>query len=186
MEDKEIINLYLSRNEQAVAETKCAYAAYIFSIAKNILDCDEDAEEVVADTLLQAWNSIPPQRPKNLKIYLARIARNLALSKWRRISAQKRGGGQALLSLAELGECIADGGDLELVSNKEELAGSINRFLACQSQRDRAVFLRRYFFMEDTQMIVRRFGIREANVFQILSRMRRKLKDYLTKEGYYL
>lgn len=186
MEDKEIINLYLKRDEQAVAETRQAYGAYSFAIAKNVLACDEDAEEVVADTLLQAWNSIPPQIPKNLKLYLARIARNLSLSKWRSISAKKRWGGQVLLSLDELSECVADGESMELALNKEELAGSINRFLACQSQRDRAVFLRRYFFMEDTQVIARRFGIREANVFQILSRTRRRLKDYLIKEGYYL
>jgi len=184
MEDEQIIALYLKRDEQAVSETERAYGGYCFSVANNILCCDADAEEVVADTWMKAWNSIPPQHPKSLKLYLARITRNLALSTWRSRSAGKRGGGQVLVALEELGDCVSGDGDVSHALDKKELGKAISDFLRSQNARDRAVFLRRYFYMEDTEEISRRFGLRESNVLQILSRIRRRLKHYLIQEGY--
>ena len=184
MDDRQIVALYKKRDEQAVAETERAYGSYCFAIAQNVLGCREDAKEVLLDTWLQAWISIPPQEPENFKLYLARITRNLALSKWRARNAAKRGGGQVTVALEELGDCVCADGDASDVLDKKELSRCISQFLLCQSQRDRAVFLRRYFHLEDTACIARRYGLRESNVLQILSRTRKKLKQYLIQEGY--
>lgn len=186
MDDRDILSLYIKRDEQAVSETERAYGSYSFAIANNILRGHADAEEVVADSLMKLWCSIPPQKPKSLKLYLARVTRNLALSKWRSLSAQKRGGGQVLVALEELGDCVSDDDDVEALMDKKELGSCISRFLQSQTARDRALFLRRYFHMEDTAHLAREFRLKEANVLQILSRTRRRLKDYLIKEGYSL
>ena len=97
MEDGQIVALYWRRDEAALRETQRKYAALCRSVAKNILGGEEDAEECVNDALLQAWNAIPPQRPRRLGAWLARVTRNLALNRWDRDHAQKRGGGMTAL-----------------------------------------------------------------------------------------
>lgn len=186
MEDSKIVDLFWSRDERAVEESRQRYGGYCFSVAQGILDDPQDAEEVVADTWLHAWNSIPPERPKFLKQYLAKLTRNLALSLWRSQNARKRGGGQVELALEELGECIPSPATAHGHLEGQELKKSINAFLSAQPRRDRNVFLRRYFYLEETAQIAARYGLTEDNVFQILSRTRRKLKKYLKKEGYAL
>ena len=72
MEDKQIISLYHARDERAIKETDVKYGRYCHRIAKNLLTLHEDAEECVSDTWLRAWNSIPPQKPNSLKLFLAK------------------------------------------------------------------------------------------------------------------
>ena len=60
MTDSEIIRLFLARDEQAIAETTAKYGKYCMTIAKDILDSEQDAEECVSDVYLKVWNSIPP------------------------------------------------------------------------------------------------------------------------------
>ena len=95
MEDTQIIQLYLNRDEKAISETSIKFGNYCNSIAINILNNWEDAEECVNDTYLCAWNSIPPTRPTSLKVYLGRITRNLSFNIYKKMNAEKRGNGQA-------------------------------------------------------------------------------------------
>lgn len=184
MDDNRIIAMFEKRDQQAVTEAERTYGQYCYTVAKNILGNDADAEEAVNDTWLQVWNSIPPQKPAHLKAYLGKITRNLALSAWRQQTAEKRGGGQVQLALDELGECVGENTGPEIQLDAKELGRSISQFLRGQSSRDRGVFLRRYFYLEATPAIARHYGLKEDNVLQILSRTRKKLRQYLTKEGY--
>lgn len=106
MKDHEIIELYWARNQLAITATADKYGSYCHTIAYNILHNNEDAEECSNDTYLGAWNSIPPQRPNRLSIYLGKITRNLALNRYKRYTAEKRGHGQVELVLSELEACI--------------------------------------------------------------------------------
>ena len=92
MEDSEIIGLYHSRSEDALSQTAQKYGGYCRSIAWNILGNVLDTEETLNDTWLAAWNSIPPQKPRRLNVYLGRITRNLALNRLKAQNTQKRGG----------------------------------------------------------------------------------------------
>lgn len=186
MEDSKILDLYWQRDEQAIQQTRQAYGGYCFSIAASILGNDWDAEEVVADTWVKAWNSIPPHRPAYFKQYLAKITRNLALNAYLAQNAQKRKGDQVAVALEELGECIPSNETAEGHLEEAELKAAISHFLRTQPPREQGIFLRRYFYLESVQEISRRYGVKEANVFQILARTRRKLKAYLAKEGYAL
>lgn len=80
MEDSRIIELFFARDEKAISETHSKYGRYCYSIAYNILAVNEDCEECVNDTLMKAWNAIPPQKPKKLSAFLGRITRNLCLT----------------------------------------------------------------------------------------------------------
>lgn len=186
MDDQRIIELYFRRDEQAVLSSMEAYGSYCQAVAATILKDPADAEEAVADTWLQAWNAIPPQRPKYLRLFLGRITRNLALSIWRRNNAQSRGGGQVQLALEELGDCLSPNSSPEELVSTKELAQSITAFLRTVPERQRAVFLRRYFYLEDIRTIARSFGMKEGNVRMMLSRLRQKLKEHLIQEGYLL
>lgn len=186
MDDNQIIDLYWQRNDAAVGETSRKYGAYCFSIAENILHCPEDSEECVNDTWLHTWNSIPPQRPNIFRMYLAKITRNLSFNCYQAKHAAKRGGGEIFLVLDELSECIAGESDVSDTYQKKELEQRINAFVRGLSERDGNIFIRRYFFTESVSQIAKCNHLTENNVMVILSRIRRKLRMYLEKEGYVL
>ena len=186
MEDKTILDLYLARDELAITETDRKYGGYCYSVANRILCNQEDSEETVSDTYWHAWNSIPPYRPSFLKMFLAKVTRNLAFTRWRKQSAAKRGGGETELVLEELAGCIPGTEQIDDQLNVKELAGVIQAFLDTLPKRDQDIFLQRYFFFDDADTIAARFRIKRTNVNLVLSRTRRKLKTHLTQEGYYL
>lgn len=186
MEDAQIIELFFARDEQALAQTELKYGRYCFTLANSILESDQDAEEAVSDTWLRVWNAIPPNRPRVLRLYLARITRNTAFSRWRERSAEKRGGGETALVLDELADCLRAPGTPEEALDGKELARLIRLFLDGLPPRERGIFLRRYFYVERTEQIAGSLGLKPDGVRKILYRTRKKLKDYLNREGYEL
>ena len=184
MSDEEIIELYFQRDEAAVSATSDRYGPYCYSIAHRILHSAEDAWECVNDTWLRVWNCVPPQRPRCLRPFLAKITRNLAFDRFKRERAHKRGDGELQLALDELDECAAGASDVESEVLSAALKDCIHRFLRGLPARKRDVFLRRYFYVEPTAAIAKRYGLREGNVLMILSRTRKELRDHLKREGF--
>lgn len=108
MDDNGIIQLYWDRNDQAIGATSEKYGRYCKAIAKNILNNEEDAEECVNDTYLNAWNAMPTHWPEQLAAFLGKMTRNLSFNKYKRSHAEKRGGGEITLVLDELTDCVSD------------------------------------------------------------------------------
>lgn len=183
MDDDKIIELFLARDERAVELTEKKYGKYCFRIANNILSDRLDSDECVNDTLERAWFAIPPNKPENLKVFLAKITRNLSIDKLRRKKSIGRGRGAVDDVLDELIECLP-AENVDEVINLKELEATIDSFLSTISSRDRKVFLRRYFFAQDIAEIAEMFNLKESHVLVILSRVRRKMKIHLKKEGY--
>ncbi len=183
MEDNAIIALYFARDPMALMQTQEKYGAYCHAISYGILHSTEDAQECVNDTLLRAWESIPPTRPRVFSAFLGRITRNLSLQRWRSGHAQKRGGGEAALALEELEECVSGGGDPARDIEAKELQEAVGRFLAELKKSDREIFLARYWFFASMGEIAARFGYSEAKVKTSLHRTRGKLRIYLEQEG---
>lgn len=183
MEDQAIIDLYFVRSERAISETAVKYGGYCFSIAHNILANREDAEECVSDTWLTAWRTIPPKRPSALAVFLGRITRNGAISRWRKRSAEKRGGGEITLALEELKECVADPDTVEENFSRKETVLAFNRLLGKLTEMERNIFLRRYWCVDTIADIAASFGFSEGKVKSILHRTRQKLRKQLEKEG---
>ena len=183
MEDKQIVELYWARSETAISETEKKYGRYCHYIAYQILCNDADAEEIVNDTYLKTWNTVPPMRPDPLKPYVGTISRQLALNRYEAQNTQKRGG-QAPLVLEELSECIPDtdgGGD---IGESVALSDALTRFLWALPERTRNIFVRRYFYMSPVAEIAEDFAMKESNVTMHLLRTRRKLEQFLKKEGF--
>lgn len=184
MTDEKIVELYWERSEEAIKETQKQYGRYLHYIAKEILQDEEDAKEIVNETYLKAWNSIPPQRPNPLKEFLGRMTRQISLNRLEQNKAQKRGGGQYLHALDELTECIPDGSGSEDLASNIDLTDAINRFLRSLPIEQRRVFIKRYWYMSSIADTAISFGMSESKVTSILFRVRNKLKDHLTKEGF--
>ncbi|MBQ8381648.1 MAG: RNA polymerase sigma factor [Clostridia bacterium] len=181
--DERIIDLYFDRSEEAITETAARYGGYLEKIAGSILSCDEDTEECLSDTYLRVWESIPPNRPGSLKAYLARIARNLAIHRYEKERAEKRGGGEVPLVLSELAECVPDTASAEDGYSKNALTDALNRFLGGLPREKRIVFLRRYWYNASIAEIARNMELSEAKVKSILHRLRGELKRLLEEEG---
>ena len=186
MDDNEIIELFLTRDEGAIQAAAQRYGAYCASIAKGILGDQGAAEECVNDTWLKCWQSIPPQRPRSLKGFAGRIARNLALSAQRADTAQKRGGGQVRLALDELGDVVSGGETPEGALDRAAFREALDGFLASLPGRHRNLFLRRYWYLDSVSAIAARFGCSQGRVKTTLCRVRARLRDYLEQEGYTL
>lgn len=183
MEDGKIIDLYWARSQQAIAASEEKYGAYCHTIARRILDREEDAEECVNDTWLRAWNAMPPQRPNVLSAFFGKLTRNLSLDRWRHIRAAKRGGSQVEVALHELEDCLPDRRRPDENLEAAETAAVISAFLRRQRLEDRALFVRRYFHLEPLDELARQLGLSGGQVKSRLHRMRRELRTELEREG---
>ena len=155
MEDRQIVELYLARDESALARTAEKYGGALRALAENLLEDPQTAEECENDVYLAAWNSIPPHEPRDyLFPCLARIARHTALDN----------------AAEHLDDLV--------------LAETINRFLGSLSQESRNIFLRRYWYMDSVAAIAERYALTRSKVKVSLCRSRNRLREYLKKEGH--
>lgn len=183
MEDKEIISLYEKRLESAIVESEQKYGLYCRYIAARILPIREDVEECLNDTWICTWNSIPPNKPSDLKAYVGRITRNCAIKKYDRLTADKRAESQYAISLEELSEVLSGGSEPEELRDCEAIRDAIHRFLRALPKQARIVFVKRYFYMNSICEIADAMGMTSGNVRVLLHRTRDKLRVYLEKEG---
>ena len=184
MEDEAIIRLYWDRDETAIAETDRKYGPYLTRIARNVLEDPEDSRESVSDTYYAAWNSMPPHWPEILSAYLGKLARRIAIDCFRKRTRIKRGGGEYVLSLSELDGTFAAGNSTETAVDAKILGESINAFLRKLNPQARTAFIGRYYYMDSVAEVARYCGMSESKAKSMLHRTRKKLKDYLEKEGF--
>jgi RNA polymerase sigma-70 factor (ECF subfamily) len=184
MDDRQIVELFFARSEEAIRETDAKYGRLCYRIAQNILGRDADAEECVNDAYLCLWNAIPPQKPDDLAAYICKIVRNVSLKRLRFNSAMKRNI-RAEVSLNELESILPDsmtGSEMD----DRQLGKVISAFLWRESESSRNVFIRKYFFFDSVHEIAERYSYSESKVKSMLFHTRRRLQNYLLKEGYEL
>lgn len=184
MNDKEMVKLFFERNETAIKAACEKYRSYCMKIAESITGSREDAEECVNDTLMKAWESIPPNDPEMLSTYLGKLTRNAAINRRKRQMTEKRGNGEAALAFEELSEMIKGGENVEQEFDRRELSRQINEFLEGLPDHKRNIFICRYWYCESVKMIAAEWGLSETSVSVTLHRLREKLRVYLRKRGY--
>lgn len=183
MEDQEIIELYWARSESAITETQQKYGNYCYWIAYQILASKEDSAECVNDTYWNAWEHIPPERPRKLKLYLGKITRNLSLNRYKHDQALKRGGTQVQLALEELHDSILlPAGKWDDLQERVVFTDALNRFLSSLSVENRKIFMRRYWYFSSIKEIAKDYALTESKVKMSLLRSRNALKQFLEKE----
>lgn len=186
LEDSRIIELYFERNEEAIPETERKYGTYCISVAENILGSEEDAKECLNDALLVLWNNIPPERPDSISAYVGRIVRNISLNRFRKNTAEKRGGTETAAVLEEISEFVSGKENPEKEAEEKELIGAINSFLENLPAEKRKIFVSRYWFFKSLEEISLESGKNKFFVHNTLVRTRAKLIRYLEERGFVL
>ncbi len=184
MEDEGIVALYWERSQDAVTESQLKYGRYCRTIAARILPTHQDAEEAENDTWLKAWNTIPPQRPIPLAPYLGMLCRQISIDLRRRLTREKRSGSEYDLALEELAECVPAGADSQPSPELIALTEALDRFLEALPREARITFLQRYFWLLTSAEIARERGGTAGQVKMRNHRTRKKLREYLEKEGF--
>lgn len=183
MNDKEIVGMFIERDEKAISESHGKYGNYLNYISYNVVYDKQDAEECVNDALLAAWNSIPPHKPENLKTYLGKLAKRIAVSRLRQNRASKRLPTEYAVSLDEIAEIAVDE-DFDASITDEELSARISSFLRSLPESERNIFIRRYWYGDSIDNICERYGFGASKIKMTLKRTRDKLANILKKEGY--
>lgn len=180
MEDREIVALFLARDEDAVAQTQEKYGGRLRRLAYDLTGELHAAEECENDTYLQAWNSIPPHEPYDYFYpFLARIARHIALNFCRDRNRLKR-----KASVEELNAELGGGIDPAAFADEAALQALLNGFLRELKPEKRKIFIRRYWYLDSVQTIAEGFGISQSKVKVTLYRCREQLRKTLEREGY--
>lgn len=184
MHDKKIIELFEVRSENAIKETKSKYGKIVCSLIFKIVQNWQDTEECENDVYLCLWRSIPPQKPHNLKAYILKISRNIALKRYEYLHANKRNINQNV-AYEELNEFIADNYDFTADFTESELSDLINQFVGLLSVKNRKVFILRYWYFMSIQEIMFECNMSKSSVESTLFRVRNKLKTFMLEKKYY-
>lgn len=180
MDDNVILDLFFTRDEQAIQEVDSKYGSLCHKLSYNILNNEQDAEECVNESYLGLWNAIPPQRPNPLVSFLCRIVRNRSIARYHANTAAKRNGAYDA-ALSEIEPCLAAPDDPQTELEAKELARTLEQFLDNLSRENRVIFLRRYWFSDSYADIAAQVGLSEKNISVRLTRIRAQLRTHLIR-----
>lgn len=184
-DDNNIVVLYLNRDEKAIRETENKYKAFIFSICNGILRQTQDSEECVNTVYKKLWDSIPPEKPKDFKAFIARLARTTAIDYFRTNNRKKRNAG-IVDSLDDYADFLASDYSVTDEIYANELAAFLNKFLQRLPKRERVCFVKRYYFNCTVDEIVKQTHIPRSTVYMVLDKIKKEIKEKLLEEGYLL
>ena len=181
MDDNEMIQLFFSRSEKAIAEMNNQYGKLCHTLAFNILKNRQDAEECVNDAYLGVWNTIPPKRPNSLMAYLCSLVRNLSVNRRKYNTAEKRKTNYDLC----FEEIELYFGTTELTEKitEKELTGYIELFLDSLTVQERFIFVRRFWYLDSYKAIAKATGLKEGALRVKMTRLKALLKKKLNKQG---
>ena len=183
LSDEEIIELYWQRNENAISETDNKYGELVFKIAYNILNDKSDSEECQSDTYIDVWNAIPPTRPRVFLSFIAKIARRVSIDLYRKKSNKKSIPSEFKSSIEELEYCLQEKSKVDEELAVKELAILINRYLRSLNDKQRFIFVGRYYFSSTVEEIARQVGTTPSNIYKALEKIKKGLKSYLESNG---
>ncbi len=183
LSDEQIVELYFDREENAIKETNKKHGKYLYTIAFNILNNNEDSEECLNDTYLKTWHSIPPTMPIIFRAFLAKIMRGTALDRYDEARRQKRIPAEMFDSLSDFEGFIADTTDANTEIEAKEIGRIITEYLDSSSDRKIYIFMSRYFFVMPIAEIAKKLGCSESTVNKELCSIKRELRKKFEDEG---
>ena len=172
MREKKIILKIRNKDPDGLRSLMGRYIPYVSAVVWNILRSAmtaEDAEEVVSDVFLAAWEQPGALQPGKLKAWLGAVARNKAKNKLRDLGRE--------LPLEEDVLILPDTGDpLE----REEERRLVRQAVDSLPPKDREIFLRHYYYAQSVAEIAKAMRMNASTVKTRLHRGRQRLKEFLT------
>lgn len=150
------------------------YSAYVGSVVNSVLRgsmTSADVEEVTADVFVTLWKNADTLVPLNLKGYLSRVSRSLALRKLRDRSKD--------LPLEEDILVLEEDSLIEKL-DREERDRLVREAVLSMPQPDREIFLRFYYYCQSIPVIAEKLRMKPSTVKTRLRRGREKLRQHLT------
>ena len=173
MTDAKALTQLQSGDQQALGWFIDRYGNYVGTIVKSILqDCmsREDVEEVTADVFVTFWKSAATLLPINLKGYLSRVARSLALRKLREKTQD--------LALEEDILSVEEDSLIEKL-DQEERDRRVREAVLSMEQPDQEIFLRHYYYCQSIAVIAEKMKMNPSTIKTRLRRGREKLRRHL-------
>ena len=178
--DREIIELLENRDEEALRALENRFFPYCMTVALNILENQEDAREVVNDSFLDVWNSIPPAKPERLSAYIATIVRHNAINLYKKLHNHRN---EAVSSALPLENAADQTYTVDSVVNQLTVSDAIDRFLKELPEKQSLIFVARFYYDEPIEEIAHKFGIPVGTVKSIIHRLKKALGKFLDGEG---
>ena len=184
LSDEAIISLYWDRDRKAITETDFKYGKYLYTIIYNILHDKLDCEECLNDAYLGAWNAMPPARPQVLRAFLVTISRRIAIKRYHKLRQKGAVPSEMTVALAEVEDFIAENSSAEEAFDAKQLGQIISRFVRSLPQRQRYIFISRYYAAEPIDTIAKELALSRSMIHKELAAIRTALKETLESEGY--
>ena len=184
LSDEAIISLYWDRDRKAITETDFKYGKYLYTIIYNILHDKLDCEECLNDTYLGVWNAMPPARPQVLRAFLVTISRRIAIKRYHKLRQKGAVPSEMTVALAEVEDFIAENSSAEEAFDAKQLGQIISRFVRSLPQRQRYIFISRYYAAEPIDTIAKELALSRSMIHKELAAIHTALKETLESEGY--
>lgn len=176
-----IVQMLWNRCEEALELIAKLYEGLIKVLSRRILGNEQDVEECFNDVLLEIWETIPPNCPVSIGAYVSMLTRRRSIDKLRHANAQKMPQTDYYSSVDELAD-VAYGESAQSEDNAG-LVEALNDFLAGLNERDRSIFMSRYYGFESVADIAKAYFMTENALNVKLFRIRSKLRDHLTERN---
>ena len=166
MTEEQALMLLRQRNPEGLSWLIGRYTSYVSTVIWNVISrcmTRQDAEELTADVFLALWHNSDRPRPGKVKSYLGVIARNKALNKLRDRGIELAGEDDLL--------AVAVDGPEGTVEDRE-LARAVKDAVEALDQPDREIFVRYYYYCQQTTAIAREMDLSPEAVRQRLKRGR--------------
>lgn len=181
MTDRELIDLFSARSEDAVPALSAQYGPYCRAVAGRLLSDERDVDECLNDCWLAVWKAIPPAKPEHFRGWLAAVVRNRAIAMGRENGRRPPTVDETALELAA---CLPRGDAAQDRVEAAALSEAVSAFLRTQKPDQRTAFLRRYWYADTVEQTAQHMGWTVSKTKTVLFRLRNRLWDYLNKEGY--
>lgn len=178
MKEEKAISIIHDRDPEGLRWIMDRYVGYVSAVVWNILRyamSAEDAEEVVSDVFLTAWERPEALQPGKVKAWLGAVARNMAKNKLRQL-------GKTIPLEEDLLELADETGPTQILEEEEERQ-LVRSALDALPPKDRELFLRHYYYAQTVEEIAKELRMPPSTVKSRLRRGRQKLKEILIRRG---
>ena len=184
--DEQIIEMYWQREENAIQETDKKYGQFLFKIAYNILHDRLDCEECQNDTYLGVWNAIPPTRPTVFPAFITQIMRRIAINRYKEKASKKRIPSELTVSMEDVSAMLHSDVSVEAEYEAAEVGKIINDYVRGLSDRQRYIFIDRFYLAESVETIAKDLSISVPTVYREIDKIKQGLKLHLERNDVYL
>ncbi len=178
MYETEIIKQIQSRNEEGLTNLITYYSPLIKYVIAPILSNEQDREDCLNEVIMRIWDKIDlfDESRGSFKSYIIAIARNCALNRLRS-------------TRYDIFEPLTDSvpsphSSPEEILLKKEARQKFLSVLDTLSSKDKALFYRKYYYLQSTMQIASEMSLSVRAVEGRLYRIRKRLQKILGGEFY--